>query len=131
MNADSPDPPPKESLKKNWTAGASGESQGVMFLPEELDIFIDKITGTSFIYHGKHVDYERLDHLEYDPQDHSVDVVMKDGSRLDLGVKIQWLVRPYFTRSREIKIVRTKDGESIDGVSIPLIHIKKEKKKKK
>ena len=129
-----PDPPAKakpdlrakDALKKEFAPGQSGEPVDVLFTPEEMDIYVNKISLESYIFHGKAVDYDSLDHLEYDPKDNTVDVVRKDGTRLDLGVKIQWLVRPYFIKSKEIQIIQTKNGKTVNGVSIPLIH--KEKK---
>lgn len=123
------DQPPKDSLKKDWKPGASGRASGVLFLPDELDIFTNKASGDVYIFHGKPVDYDALERLEYDPKDHTVDVVMKDGSRIDLGVKIQWLIRPYFARADSIKVVQTKDGESLDGVALALVHKEKNDKK--
>lgn len=116
----------KSSIKKAWGPGGPKGTLPVLFEPHEMDIYCNKITREVFIFHGKTIDYEALDYLEYNPKDYSVDVVMKDGSRLDLGVKIQWLVRPYFTKAPEIMIVQTKDGESINGTNVPLKH--KEKK---
>lgn len=113
----------KDSIKKDWDPGSGGGGTGTpLFTAEELDIYCNKVTLEAFIFHGKKVDYDKIDRLEYDPKDHSVDVVRKDGSRQDLGVKIQWLVRPYFTKAEEISIVQTKDGESIDGIVVPLVH---------
>lgn len=118
----------KGSIKKDWDPGksAGGSGKAALFLPEEMDIYCDKVTREVFIFHGKVVDYEKIDYLEYDPSDYSVDVVMKDGTRIDLGVKIQWLVRPYFSKAQDIMIVQTKDRESVNGTSVPLKH--KEKK---
>ena len=53
---------------------------------------------------------------------YTVDVFLKDGRVLDLGVKIQWLIRPYFSKAEEVQIVRTKDGEAVDGTFIPMTH---------
>lgn len=116
----------KASIKKAW--GPKGKQGGkpALFKPEEMDIYCNKVTREVFIFHGKNVDYDAIDYLEYDSADHTVDVVMKNATRLDLGVKIQWLVRPYFTKAPEIMIVQTKDGESINGISVILKH--KEKK---
>ncbi len=126
-NMSSEDTDNKGSMKKDWDPkGKSGSSKPALFKPEEMDIYCNKVTREVFIFHGKKVDYDTLDYLEYNAKDHSVDVVMKDGKRLDLGVKIQWLVRPYFTKAPEIMIVQTKDGESINGTNVPLKH--KEKK---
>lgn len=116
----------KSSIKKDWDPkGRSGGTKPALFKAEEMDIYCNKVTREVFIFHLKSVDYERIDYLEYNPADHSVDVVMKDGGRLDLGVKIQWLVRPYFTKAPEIMIVQTKDGESINGTTVPLKHKQK------
>lgn len=115
------------SMKGAFEPGATGKPVGVMFKPDELDIYVNKVTLEAYIFHGKDIDYSTLDHLEYDPLDHGVDVVRKDGSITDLGVKIQWLVRPYFIKAEQINIVQTKDGESVDGTVIPLIHKGKSK----
>ena len=96
-----------------------------LFTPDELDIYVNKITLEAYVFHGKALDYEQIDHLEYFQDDYSVDVIRKDGTRQDLGVKIQWLVRPYWTKAKEINIVQTKDGESINGCVVPLIQIDK------
>lgn len=94
----------------------------VMFLPEEMDIYCNKITLETFIFHSKDVDYENLERMVYDPEDYTVDVHLKDGTILDLGVKIQWLLRPYFTKSNEIQIVQTKNKEAINGTFLPITH---------
>ena len=93
-----------------------------LFHPDEMDIYCNKTTKESFIFHGKTIDYEALERMEYDPSDYSVDVFLKDGTVLDLGVKIQWLIRPYFTKAEEIQIVQTKDGEAINGTFLPITH---------
>jgi hypothetical protein len=132
MAKDETPPAPKKrksTIKKEFDPGSKGKPSGTLFAPDEMDIYVNKVTLEAYIFHGKEVDYESLDRLEYDSSTHMVDVVKKDGTRLDLGVKIQWLVRPYFTKAEEINIVRTKDGNSIDGKIIPLIH--KDKKGKK
>lgn len=112
----------KGSMKGDFEPGAAGKPVGVLFTPDELDIYVNKVTLEAYIFHGKEIDYSTLERLEYDPIHHTVDVVKKDGSVTDLGVKIQWLVRPYFTKAPFINIVQTKDGDSVDGTSIPLIH---------
>ena len=115
----------KETIKQDWDPGSKGDHKDALFKPEELDIYVNKVTLEAFIFHGKEVDYDSLERLEYSPGDYTVDVVKKDGTRIDLGVKIQWLVRPYFSKAEEISIVRTKDGESIDGKVIPVVHKQK------
>jgi len=111
----------KDSIKKAFSPGEAKDKPS-LFLPDEMDIYCNKITKETFIFHGKKVDYDALERMEYNPKDHSVDVFLKDGSVLDLGVKIQWLIRPYFTKAEEVQIVQTKDGEAIDGTFIPITH---------
>lgn len=111
-----------ETMKKDWAPGASGKPGAALFTPDELDLYVNKITLEAYIFHSKEIDYATIDRLEYNAGDHSVDVVMTDSTRLDLGVRIQWLIRPYFTKTDEVTIVRTRDGVSIDGKVVPLLH---------
>lgn len=114
-------PDRKKTIKSAFKADPADRSAlPVLFQPEEMDIYCNKISLETFIFHGKPVEQD-IERLEYDPGDHSVTVVKKDGTLMDLGVKIQWLVRPYFTKAKEIGIIRTKDGESIDGFYVPLV----------
>ncbi len=111
-----------KKLSDSWSSGELPDYGDHVFKPDELDIYANKLTLETFFFHGKKIDYSIIDHLEYDPDDYSVTFVRKDGKRLDLGVKIQWLVRPYLSKAREVSIVRTKDGVSIDGTVVPLVH---------
>lgn len=112
----------KSSIKQDWNTGSGDDSDTPLFTPDELDIYVNKVTLEAYIFHGKTVDYKNIDHLVYDPIKHTTDIIKKDGSAQDLGVKIQWLVRPYFSKAEEINIVQTKDGNSIDGILVPLKH---------
>lgn len=114
-------PDDKTKIKQDWKPD-SGIAENALFKPDELDIYVNKVTLETFIFHGKDIVYDHMKHLEYDPIKFTVDVVYQDGYHVDLGVKIQWLVRPYFKKADEIQIVQTKDGESIRGTSLPLIH---------
>lgn len=107
----------KDAFKPEQGSGKPG-----LFTADEMDIYCNKVTLEAYIFHGKEVEYDPIAYLEYDPTEKRVDVVMKDSTRLDLGVKIQWLVRPYFTKAKEVSIVQTKDREPIDGTVVPLIH---------
>lgn len=111
----------KDSIKGAFQPGKAAD-KSVLFTPEELDIYCNKITKEAFIFHGKTIDYDNLERMEYDPKTYEVTVYMKDGKVLDLGVKIQWLIRPYFSKATEVQIVQTKDGEAINGTFIPLSH---------
>lgn len=115
---------PKPSMKSAFKSGKGLDGLPVLFAAGEMDIYVNKITLEAFIFHGKPVAQD-IERLEYDPDDHMVTVVKKDGTLMDLGVKIQWLIRPYFTRAREIGIVRTKDGETVDGFFVPMEHKRK------
>ena len=95
-------------------------TSGRLFLPEELDIYCNKKTKETFIFHGKEID-KGIRRLVYYPDGHYVVCEMDDGRRLDLGVKIQWLIEPHFRKADVIQIVRTKDGTAIDGFSVPLV----------
>ena len=115
-----------ETDKKGGISGAfkpgKAKDKPSLFLPDEMDIYCNKVTLETFVFHGKDVDYDALDYMEYDHKKHTADVYMKDGSVLDLGAKIQWLLRPYFSKSEEVQIVQTKDGNAINGTFIPLKH---------
>ena len=93
----------------------------VMFLPEELDIYCNKVTLDAYIFHGIEIDYSTIRHLVYNGDDQSVKVVLVDGSQLGLGVKIQWLVRPYWEKAEGVNFVRTRHGISIDGCAVRLV----------
>ena len=122
QDSESEDTPKSPSSMKDAFKAERGTGQGAMFTPEEMDIYCNKVTLETYIFHGKDVDYDSIHYLEYDPKEKRVDVVKRDGTRIDLGVKIQWLVRPYFSKAKEISIVQTKDREPIDGTIVPLVH---------
>jgi len=114
------DKPAKTSMKDAFKPGKEA-AKPALFTADEMDIYCNKVTLEAYVFHGKEINYEPFHYLEYDPKTKRVDVVMKDSTRLDLGVKIQWLVRPYFTKAKEVSIVQTKDREPVDGTVIPLI----------
>lgn len=113
----------KNSIRKNWDPGGPkpGEKP-VLFKPDELDIYCNKVTLEAFIFHGKVIDYDSIDRLEYDHKTYAVDVILKNSARMDLGVKIQWLVRPYFSQAEKVFIAQTKDGVTLKEITVPLIH---------
>lgn len=112
----------KDALRQEFAPGSTGEASGVLFTPEEMDIYVNKITLEAYIFHGKDVNYDSLDRLEYHPGTFKVDVIHKDGTKMELGVEIQWLVRPYFSKAQEINIVQTKNGKSVNGCIVPIVH---------
>jgi len=121
MTEDDHDKTKKGSMKKAFSPGKAAKKPA-LFLPEEMDIYCNKITKETFVFHAKTIDYDSLERMEYNPKDYSVEVFKKDGTSVDLGVKIQWLLRPYFTKSTEVQIVQTKDGQAINGTFLPITH---------
>lgn len=118
-----------EKIKKsNETYNFAPGTTERFFMPNELDIYVNKVTKQSMIFHGKYVDYESIEYLKYHYNLHYVIVFFKDGSKKDLGVKIQWLVRPYFEEAEEVEIIRTENGNSIDGTVVPLMKVGKPRK---
>lgn len=114
----------KPSIKSAFQPGGGVGEAPALFAPGEMDLYVNKLTLEAFIFHGKPVAQD-IERLEYDPGDHTITVVKKDGTQMDLGAKIMWLIRPYFTKAQEVAIVRTKDGETIDGFFVPMIHKRK------
>ncbi|WP_417436293.1 toll/interleukin-1 receptor domain-containing protein [Hoeflea sp.] len=90
-----------------------------LFGPDDFGIYVNKATMDGYIFHGKPLG-NSIEKLIYYTESQSVAVLMKDGTMLDLGSKIQWLIRPYFSKLSEISIVQTKDGESIEGFIVPI-----------
>ncbi|MAF97657.1 MAG: hypothetical protein CMH26_03380 [Micavibrio sp.] len=124
----------KKSVKDAFSSGkpkAGGRGMAVLFTEDEMDIYCEKLSKETYIFHGKEIEYKQLDYLIYDPDKYTVDVHFKDGRVLDLGVKIQWMIRPYFSKAEEVQIVRTKNGEAIDGTFVPMHHKGWDKNKEK
>ena len=96
---------------------------GRIFSADELDIHVNKATSEAYIYHSKVIDYD-ISHLEYYLRSQSIVVVMNDRTRLDLGVEMPWLLRPYLGRSKEVEIIRTTNREPVERIAVPLTIIK-------
>ena len=114
--------PSETTLSKNWDLSAPADYGDVLFKPEEMDLFGNKATCEIFVFHGKIVNYAAFERAEYDGDAFSVTIVHKDGRRLNLGIALGWEVRPYVARATEITFVQTKDGESVNGAAVPLVH---------
>ncbi len=106
---------------KSAFSSDKASSSGILFDKSEFSIYVNKVTRETYIFHTKPIPKD-IARLEYDPGDHSVIVVKKDGTHMDLGAKVEWLVRPYFTAARQVGIVHTKDGEVVDGFMVPITH---------
>lgn len=117
-----PDTNDSNNLRQEFDPEAATGLEDALFTADELDIYVNKVTLEAYIFHGKTISYDRIDHLAYDVDAHTVTVMYKDGSKQDLGVKVQWLLRPHFVKIEDINIVQTKDGDSIDGIVVPVKH---------
>lgn len=115
------------SFKKSKSSGGTsgGAELPALFAPKDFDIYVNKISGEVVIFHGPELKHD-VRELIYRHSDRSVTVRMADGSQMDLGAKIQWLIRPYFIKAKTIMIIRTQNGEAIDGIEVPLTIIKDE-----
>ena len=107
----------KQSFTKEW--GSSLKKTKTLFKPEDFDIFCDKESGLTYIFHGPDLNCT-IDFMEYDPEIQRVTVFTKDGQKMDLGVRIQWLIRPYFARPQDLYVIQTKDGKALEGVEVEL-----------
>lgn len=107
----------KPTMKSDFDPDGKGKP---FFGEGDFDIYINKVTEETYIFHGPDLTYP-VERLEYNPDDYSVNVIGKDGQSRDLGVKIQWLIRPYFSKAKTVFIMKTKDGEVVDGIDVPLV----------
>ena len=125
----------QEFTKTSETAGANAAppTQKIPYTPnnypalfnsEELDIYCNKETGEAHIFYGKKISLE-IKEARFFNSNQSMVVVYKNGDTFDLGVKIQWLVRPYISRATEISFVRTKNREPVEGEIVPLINMQR------
>jgi hypothetical protein len=94
-----------------------------LFHPDQMDIYCNKRTREVFVFHGIEVNYADIERLEYHYTEHWVAVILHGGQRLDLGVRIQWLIRPHWERTAEVMIVRTREGESVDGTTVRMTKV--------
>lgn len=90
---------------------------GTLFHPDDFDLYCNKITGEFYIFHGPVLEYE-VSIIEYDFDIQRIAVVLGDGTRLDLGVKVQWMIRPCVERAENVYIIQTKNGEAITGIEV-------------
>ncbi len=110
--------PSTPSLSMGGFGSGSGRTS-LFASPKDFDIYCDRAKGINYIFHQCELNYT-IDHLEYDHDTQRITVYSNDGQSLDLGAKIQWLVRPYIAKDQNIFVVRTKNGVVIDGVQVYL-----------
>lgn len=110
----------EEDAKATRHVGLAPGTSGTLFAPSQLDIFVKKtLPPQVWIFHGKEINL-RLVRLDYHPQEHWVCVHSEDGSSLDLGVKIRWLIRPFWEDATEVIVARTEQGRVVEQVVLPL-----------
>jgi hypothetical protein len=116
---DNPDLP--NMIRNAFLSGKTAHT-GTLFKPDDFNIYVNKDTLEAYIFHGPPLARDII-RLDYDSLNHSVTVIKNDGTHMDLGAKIQWLVRPYFTKAKEVAFVQTRNGEIITGFKVPLTQI--------
>lgn len=107
------------SMGKDWGSGSGSGRSRLFENPDDFDIFCDRENNMNYIFHAGELNCT-IDFLEYDPETQRITVHTNDHQQLDLGAKIQWLIRPYIAREQDLFIIRTKNGQAIDGVEVHL-----------
>ena len=116
-NENEPTVPP--NMGDDWGSG-EGSGRTVLFdNTDDFDIYCDRENDQNYIFHGPELNCT-IDYLEYDHDTQRITVYTNDKQQLDLGAKIQWLVRPYIAKEQYLFIIRTENGEAIDGVEVEL-----------
>lgn len=112
-------PKSPKSMGDDWGSGFGSGRQSLFESPNDFDIYCDRERGLNYIFHGPELNCT-IDFLEYDHNTQRITVHTNDRQRFDLGAKIQWLVRPYIAKEQYLFIIRTENGEPIDGVEVQL-----------
>ncbi len=107
------------SIGKDWGTGFGSGRRNLFDNPDDFDIYCDRERGVNYIFHGPELNCT-IDHMEYDHDTQRIIVFTNDRQQLDLGTKIQWLVRPYIAKEQYIFVIRTANGKPIDGVEVHL-----------
>ena len=89
------------------------------FKPSEFNLYVNKETMKCYIFHGRDLPV-MIERFEMKESDSRITVYSKEGQEFDLGMKIGWLMRPYFKQANKLFIVQTRDGEPLEGHEIPL-----------
>lgn len=100
----------------------SGEDANLplYFKPSEFNLYVGKDPIKCYIFHGRDLPV-MIERFELKDSDSRINVFTTDGQIFDLGMKLGWLMRPYFKQTNKVYIVQTRDGEAIEGHEIPLI----------
>lgn len=104
------------------------DASDVLFEPGEAEASLDRPDGRALLIHQKPVDHAALHSLEYDAEDRCCAVVLNDGTRLDLGVRI-----PVYTERtwRTAGTVTLAQGDGGPGgeVTLPLTRFRRKTRK--
>lgn len=111
--------PDADLLRKGWN---SAPRLPVLFKPDDIDIVASKKAGEVYFYHAGALP-GAVERLEYDHADHSVIVCFADGRKMDLGVKIQSLVRGAVESASEIMLSRTENRRILSETIAPVVHL--------
>lgn len=87
---------------------------------EDFDIYCDRQNGQNYIFHAGPLNCT-IEYLEYNPENQRITVFTNDGQKLDLGTRIQWLIRPYIAKNQNILIIRTENKVMQEGIEVPLL----------
>lgn len=109
---------PAQGIGKEWSTSLS-KTKPLFARTEDFDIYCDRQAGQNYIFHAGELNCT-VEYLEYDPQTQRITVFTNDGQKLDLGTRIQWLIRPYIAKDQNIFIVRTENREMKEGIQVPL-----------
>lgn len=109
-------------MRKGWN---SAPRLPVLFKPDDIDIIASKEAGEVYFYHAGTLP-GAVDRLEYDHADHSVIVCFVDGRKMDLGVKIQSLVRGAVESASEIMLSQTENRRILNETIVPVVHLSAE-----
>lgn len=110
-------------IGKDWNTSQSKRKR-LFEDPKRFDIYCDREAGRNYIFHAGELNCT-VEYLEYDPETQRITVFTNDGQKLDLGTRIQWLVRPYIAKDQNLYIIRTQDGDMVEGIEVPL-YVKRE-----
>lgn len=111
--------PSTKGMGSEWSSGIAKHKKLFENLAD-FDIYCDRQNNQNYIFHAGQLNCT-VDYLEYNPDTQRITVFTNDGQKLDLGTRIQWLIRPYIAKDQTIFIVRTENREMKEGIQVPLL----------
>lgn len=109
---------PAKGMGKDWNSSLTKHKK-LFENTADFDIYCDRQIGQNYIFHAGELNCT-IEYLEYNPDTQRITVFTNDGQKLDLGTRIQWLIRPYIAKDQNILVVRTENKEMKDGIQVPL-----------